>query len=56
MQGQIIANVGPKYVYGVPGNKYTDSTGKPTNGATTGTHLRLGMRINDKYVNPLEYF
>lgn len=56
LQGQIIANVGPKYVYGVPGNKYTDSTGKPTNGATTGTHLHLGMRINDKYVNPLEYF
>ena len=55
-QGQIIANVGPKYVYGVPGNKYTDSTGKPTNGATTGTHLHLGMRINAKYVNPLDYF
>ena len=55
-QGQIIANVGPKYVYGVPGNKYTDSTGRPTNGATTGTHLHLGMRINDKYVNPLDYF
>ena len=55
-QGQIIANVGPKYVYGVPGNKYTDSNGRPTNGATTGTHLHLGMRINDKYVNPLNYF
>ena len=29
--GQIIGTVGPKYVYGVPGNKYTDSAGKPTN-------------------------
>lgn len=56
LQGQIIAKVGPKYVYGVPGNKYKDSTGKPTNGATTGCHLHLGMRINDKYVNALEYF
>ena len=55
-KGQIIANVGPKYVYGVPGNNYTDSTGKPTNGATTGTHLHLGFRINDKYVNPLDFF
>lgn len=55
-KGQIIANVGPKYVYGVPGNNYIDSTGKPTNGATTGTHLHLGFRINDKYVNPLDYF
>ena len=56
LRGQIIAQVGPKYVYGVPGNKYTDSNGKPTNGATTGCHLHLGFRINDKYVNPLDYF
>lgn len=34
-QGQVIGNVGPKYVYGVNGNIYSDSTGKPTNGATT---------------------
>ena len=27
-QGQIIGKVGPKYVYGVAGNKYTDSTRK----------------------------
>lgn len=30
-QGQVIGYVGPKYVYGVPGNVYTDSSGKPTN-------------------------
>ena len=33
-QGQVIGQVGPKYVYGVPGNQYSDSYG-PTNGATT---------------------
>ena len=54
-QGQIIGNVGPKYVYGVSGNMYSDSTGKPTNGATTGCHLHIGFRLNDSYVNPLEY-
>lgn len=30
-QGQIIGQVGPKYVYGVPGNQYADSSGIPTN-------------------------
>ena len=40
-QGQVIGYVGPKYVYGVPGNTYKDSSGKPTNGATTGCHLHL---------------
>ena len=36
-KGQVIGNVGPKYVYGVPGNQYKDFNGKPTNGATTRT-------------------
>lgn len=54
-QGQVIGNVGPKYVYGVAGNKYKDATGKPTNGATTGCHLHIGFRINNEYVNPLDY-
>ena len=53
-QGQIIGQVGPKYVYGVPGNTYTDSLGRPTNGATTGCHLHLGFRVNEAYVNPLD--
>lgn len=54
-QGQIIGQVGPKYVYGVPGNTYKDSNGNPTNGATTGCHLHIGFRLNEVYVNPLDY-
>lgn len=54
-QGQVIGHVGPKYVYDVPGNTYTDQYGNPTNGATTGSHLHIGFRLNDSYVNPLEY-
>ena len=34
-QGQVIGYVGPKYVYGVKGNQYSDENGNPTNGATT---------------------
>ena len=42
--GQIIANVGPKNVYGIINNPYKDSLGKPTNGATT----RLTFTFNNK--------
>ncbi len=55
-QGQVIGFVGPKNVYGVKGNPYKDSNGNPTNGATTGPHLHLGIRIDGKYQNPLDYF
>lgn len=55
LKGQIIGHVGPKNVYGVKGNGYFDSNGNPTNGATTGPHLHFGMRINNEYVNPLNY-
>ena len=54
-KGQIIGYVGPKNVYGVKGNRYFDSNGNPTNGATTGPHLHFGIRINNEYVNPLNY-
>lgn len=54
-QGQIIATVGPKYIYGISGNTYKDAEGRPTNGATTGCHLHIGFRLNGEYVNPLDY-
>lgn len=55
-QGQVIGYVGPKNVYGVKGNPYFDSEGNSTNGATTGPHLHLGIRVNNQYCNPLEFF
>lgn len=55
-KGQIIGYVGPKNVYGVIGNPYTDEQGRPTNGATTGPHLHLGIRLNNQYIDPLSLF
>lgn len=54
--GQVIGFVGPKNVYGVKGNNYTDSNGNPTNGAITGPHLHLGIRIDEQYIDPLELY
>lgn len=55
-QGDIIGFVGPKNVYGVKGNPYQDSNGNPTNGATTGPHLHLGIRVDNDYLDPLSLF
>lgn len=52
----IIAHIGPKYVYNIINNPYKDSSGKPTNGATTGCHLHLTIKKDGKAVNPLNYF
>ena len=38
------------------GNQYSDENGNPTNGATTGPHLHLGVRINEKYIDPMSLF
>ena len=55
-KGQLIGQVGPKNVYGFANNKYRDSNGNPTNGATTGPHLHFAIRIDNDYKNPLDYF
>jgi murein DD-endopeptidase MepM/ murein hydrolase activator NlpD len=55
-QKNIIANVGPKNIYGIINNPYTDSMGNPTNGATTGSHLHLTIKKDGIAVNPLTYF
>ena len=55
-KGQVIGFVGPKNVYGVPGNQYFDENGNPTNGATTGPHLHFGVRIDGEYINLLLLF
>lgn len=56
VQGQVIALVGPRNVYGIPGNPYKDEHGNPTNGASTGCHLHIGFRIDGSYQNPLNFF
>lgn len=56
LKGQVIGNVGPKMFMELNGNQYKDENGNPTNGATTGPHLHLGIRINDKYIDPLSLF
>ena len=54
-KGEVIATVGPKNVYDVPYNKFKDSNGNPTNGATTGPHLHFSLYIDGKSINPLYY-
>ena len=51
----VIGQVGPKYVYDVVGNPYHDSTGRPTNGSTTGCHLHVTIKLDSNAVNPLDY-
>ena len=55
-QGDLIANVGPKNVYGINNNPYKDSDGRPTNGATTGTHLHFSIKVDGKTTDPMDYY
>ena len=56
VQGQIVAHVGPKNVYGFSNNPYRDGNGNPTNGATTGPHLHFTIKKDGSYINPLSLF
>ena len=55
-KGDLIGFVGPKHIYDIINNPYSDSKGNPTNGATTGPHLHLSIKKDGKAVNPLNYF
>jgi len=57
-QSQIISNVGPKFLSNNdPHTIYKDSsTGLYTNGATTGTHLHFGVKIDGIAIDPLTLF
>lgn len=55
-KGELIAKVGPKYVYDIINNPYKDEKGNPTNGATTGCHLHLTIKEKGIAVDPLKYY
>ena len=55
-KGELIAKVGPKNVYGFANNPYRDSSGRPTNGATTGAHLHFSIKKDGVAVNPLNFY
>ena len=55
-KGQIIGQVGPKNVYGIPNNPYKDKNGNPTNGSTTGSHLHFAVKKEGAFIDPFELF
>ena len=55
-QGDLIANVGPKNIYGFSNNYFKDASGNPTNGSTTGPHLHLNIKKNNVSLDPLSFF
>ena len=55
-KGNIIGTVGPKYITDIINNPYKDSSGKSTNGATTGPHLHITIKENNIPIDPLDFF
>lgn len=54
-ENEKIGYVGPKYLPQNSESTYTDSSGRKTNGATTGCHLHLSIKKDGYAVNPLDY-
>lgn len=54
-KGQVIGKVGQKYTEGPSNNPYKDSTGKSTNGATTGCHCHFTLRKDGNLIDPEEF-
>lgn len=55
-KGDYIANIGPKYITPISDNPYKDSSGKQTNGLTTGSHLHFSIKIDGKAIDPMILF
>lgn len=55
-QGELIAYVGPKNIYGFSNNYFKDASGNPANGSTTGPHLHLNIKKAGTIVDPLSLF
>lgn len=55
-KGKIVGTVGPRNVYGINDNPYSDENGNPTNGVTTGCHLHFTIKQNGEPVDPLQYY
>jgi murein DD-endopeptidase MepM/ murein hydrolase activator NlpD len=55
-KGEIIGKVGPKYIEPIANNTYKDSSGNQTNGATTGPHLHLTVKLDGENIDPLSLF
>lgn len=54
-ENEKIGTIGPKYVSEDSESTYIDSSGRKTNGATTGCHLHLSIKKDGKVINPLDY-
>lgn len=55
IKGEKIGQVGPLYIDSSAPSNYFDNNGYKTNGASTGPHLHITIKIDGIAVNPLDY-